>query len=163
GRVHRVAARLPGGRSRARPRLSDGGVEHAARRRGAGGDRPRRRVGVHNFVVGGTRRMMRAGEVAVVTGAGRGIGRAVGRALGGAGARVALLSRTESDVASAAQAIRDGGGEAIALRCDVASADGVTAAFERVQSELGPVDLLVNNAGVGTVAPYEVADYEIAE
>ena len=107
--------------------------------------------------------MIHRGDVALVTGAGRGIGRAVALALGEARARVALLSRTASDVESAAQAIRDGGGEAIALRCDVADAGDVAAAFERVREALGPVDLLVNNAGVGTVAPYEVADYEIAE
>jgi 3-oxoacyl-[acyl-carrier protein] reductase len=107
--------------------------------------------------------MMRVGDVALVTGAGRGIGRAVALALGGAGARVALLSRTESDVESAAQAIRDVGGEAMALRCDVADAEDVASAFDRVREALGPVDLLVNNAGVGTVAPYEVADYEVAE
>lgn len=107
--------------------------------------------------------MMRTGDVALVTGAGRGIGRAVALALGGAGARVALLSRTPSDVESAAAAIRDAGGEALALACDVADADQVTGAVSRVSEVLGPVDLLVNNAGVGTVAPSEVADYEVAE
>jgi 3-oxoacyl-[acyl-carrier protein] reductase len=107
--------------------------------------------------------MMKQGDVALVTGAGRGIGRAVALALGEAGARVALLSRTASDVESAAAAIREKGGEAIALECDVADADAVGRAVERVSAALGPVDILVNNAGVGTVAPYEVADYEIAE
>ena len=107
--------------------------------------------------------MMRAGDVALVTGAGRGIGRAVALALGAAGARVALLSRTVSDVESAAAAIRETGGEALALECDVADAGQVQASVERVHQALGPVDILVNNAGVGTVAPYEVADYEIAE
>lgn len=107
--------------------------------------------------------MMRSGDVALVTGAGRGIGRAVALALAAAGARVALLSRTPSDVESAAAAIREAGGEALPLGCDVADADQVQAAVSRVAAALGPVDLLVNNAGVGTVAPFEVADYEIAE
>jgi NAD(P)-dependent dehydrogenase (short-subunit alcohol dehydrogenase family) len=107
--------------------------------------------------------MMKQGDVALVTGAGRGIGRAVALSLGEAGARVALLSRTASDVESAAAAIREKGGEAIAMECDVADADAVAAAVERVSGALGPVDILVNNAGVGTVAPFEVADYEIAE
>ena len=107
--------------------------------------------------------MMRAGDVALVTGAGRGIGRAVALAFGGAGARVALVSRTAGDVESAAAAIREAGGEAVALRCDVADAEQVRDAVARVHTALGPVDLLVNNAGVGTVAPSEVADYEVAE
>ena len=107
--------------------------------------------------------MLKPGDVALVTGAGRGIGRAVALALGEAGARVALLSRTASDVESAAAAIVAKGGEAVAIECDVADAGQVGAAVERVRTALGPVDMLVNNAGVGTVAPYEVADYEVAE
>ena len=107
--------------------------------------------------------MIRPGDVALVTGAGRGIGRAVALALGRAGARVALLSRTPSDIESAAAAIREQGGEAIAVPCDVADAEQVRGAVARVTEALGPVDILVNNAGVGTVAPFEVADYDVAE
>jgi NADP-dependent 3-hydroxy acid dehydrogenase YdfG len=107
--------------------------------------------------------MIRTGEVAFVTGAGRGIGRAVALALAGAGMRVALVSRTASDVEGAAEAIRAAGGEALAIAADVADATQVDDAVARTVATLGPVDLLVNNAGVGTVAPAEVADYEIAE
>ena len=107
--------------------------------------------------------MIREGDVALVTGAGRGIGRAVALSLGQAGARVALLSRTAADVDSAAAAIRDAGGDAIALVCDVADERQVGDALARVGAAFGHVDLLVNNAGVGTVAPFEVADYDPAE
>ena len=107
--------------------------------------------------------MIRPGDVALVTGAGRGIGRAVALELGRAGARVALLSRTPSDVERAASEIREGGGDALALGCDVADAAQVESVVRQVAETLGPIDLLVNNAGVGTVAPFEVADYEIAE
>jgi NAD(P)-dependent dehydrogenase (short-subunit alcohol dehydrogenase family) len=101
--------------------------------------------------------------VALVTGAGRGIGRAVALELGRAGLRVALVSRTRADVESAAAAIREAGGEALATVCDVADPEEVAAAFARVADAFGPIDLLVSNAGVGTVAPFEVADYEVAE
>jgi NADP-dependent 3-hydroxy acid dehydrogenase YdfG len=107
--------------------------------------------------------MIRAGDVAVVTGAGRGIGRAVATKLASVGARVALLSRTAADLDDAVAAIRAAGGEAHAFPCDVADAARVEDAFGRVRTALGPVDLLVNNAGVGTVAPVEVADYDVAE
>jgi NAD(P)-dependent dehydrogenase (short-subunit alcohol dehydrogenase family) len=97
--------------------------------------------------------------IALVTGAGRGIGRAVALALGDAGMRVALCSRTRSDVEAVAAQIRGKGGEADAHACDVASADEVMALAQAVE----PPDVLVCNAGTGTVAPVEVADYDIAE
>lgn len=107
--------------------------------------------------------MIRKGEVAFITGGGRGIGRAVAFVLARAGAKVVVCSRTLSDVQEVADLIRKEGGEALAVKCDVAIPREVESAFKSAVASFGPIDLLVNNAGVGTVAPYEVGDYEIAE
>jgi NAD(P)-dependent dehydrogenase (short-subunit alcohol dehydrogenase family) len=107
--------------------------------------------------------MIRKGEVAFVTGGGRGIGRAVSVALARTGMKVAACSRTLSDVEEVAEMIVKEGGTALPLKCDVANPKDVEETFKKAAASFGPIDLLVNNAGVGTVAPYEVADYEIAE
>ncbi|HTY37190.1 MAG TPA: SDR family NAD(P)-dependent oxidoreductase [Bacteroidota bacterium] len=107
--------------------------------------------------------MIHKGDIAFVTGGGRGIGRAVSLALSRAGMSVIACSRTLGDVEEVAGLIEKEGGRALALQCDVANPLEVEQTFKRAASEFGPIDLLVNNAGVGTVAPYEVADYEIAE
>ncbi len=104
-----------------------------------------------------------SGQVALVTGGGRGIGRAAAIALAQQGARIAACSRTLRDVEEVAAAIRAAGGDAIALHCDVADAAQVDATVAAAERALGPIDLLVNNAGVGTVRPTEVADYDLAE
>lgn len=107
--------------------------------------------------------MIRKGDVAFVTGGGRGIGRAVALALARAGATVIACSRTLSDVEEVAALITKDGGTALALKCDVANPQEVEETFKKAVAAVGAIDILVNNAGVGTVAPYEVADYEIAE
>ena len=107
--------------------------------------------------------MIRNGEVAFVTGAGRGIGRAVALALARAGAKVVACSRTLSDVDEVASLITKDGGTALALKCDVANPQEIEEAVKKAVADVGPIDILINNAGVGTVAPYEVADYAIAE
>lgn len=91
-----------------------------------------------------------ADRVALVTGASRGIGLAIARALAASGARVAMLARSQAPLASAAREI---GGLAIA--CDVANAGSVTAALERVASELGSPTIVVNNAGLFRLATLE--------
>jgi NAD(P)-dependent dehydrogenase (short-subunit alcohol dehydrogenase family) len=89
-----------------------------------------------------------AGRVALVTGASRGIGAATGQALAAAGARVALLARTVGHLEEVASAIQATGGEALALPCDMADPAAVRRALERVTAELGPVDIVINNAAV---------------
>jgi NAD(P)-dependent dehydrogenase (short-subunit alcohol dehydrogenase family) len=91
-----------------------------------------------------------AGQVAIVTGGGRGIGRAIAEALARAGMGVAVLARTAEEVAETVALIERAGGRAIETVADVADPDAVGQAVERVERELGPVDLLVNNAAVAT-------------
>jgi NAD(P)-dependent dehydrogenase (short-subunit alcohol dehydrogenase family) len=88
------------------------------------------------------------GQVAVVTGAGRGFGRAIGEKLASEGAQVALLSRSLGQLENVAKAIRAAGGKAIAVRCDVSDPHSIEHAIAKVEELLGPVDILVNNAGV---------------
>ncbi|MDP6565074.1 MAG: glucose 1-dehydrogenase [Alphaproteobacteria bacterium] len=90
------------------------------------------------------------GQVALVTGAGRGIGRGCALALAEAGAEVIAMSRTEAEVAAVAAAIGDNGGSARAVACDVTD----TAALERAFGELARLDILVNNAGTNIPAPF---------
>ncbi|MBO9517695.1 MAG: SDR family oxidoreductase [Porphyrobacter sp.] len=88
------------------------------------------------------------GQVALVTGAGRGFGRAIAERLAQEGASVALLSRSLAELDEVADAIRKAGGTALAVRCDVTDAHSIETAAAKVKELLGPVDLLVNNAGV---------------
>ena len=91
-------------------------------------------------------------SVAVVTGGTRGIGLAITRALAAAGADVVPVSRTESDVRDATEAVRDRGGESLEVPTDVTDRSAVETLFDRVEAELGGVDVLVNNAGINPVA-----------
>jgi 3-oxoacyl-[acyl-carrier protein] reductase len=90
-----------------------------------------------------------AGQVAVVTGAGRGIGAAIARELSGLGATVVLCGRTRAALESVAQAIARSGGKADSVPCDVRSLQSVEAAAKHVEGSFGRVDVLVNNAGIG--------------
>ncbi|WP_255149938.1 SDR family NAD(P)-dependent oxidoreductase [Halorarius halobius] len=89
-----------------------------------------------------------SGRTAVVTGGSRGIGRAVAHGLAEAGADVAPLSRSEDDLTQVAEEVRDRGRESCVVTCDVSDPDDVTAAFDEVRDALGPLDVVVNNAGV---------------
>jgi 3-oxoacyl-[acyl-carrier protein] reductase len=89
------------------------------------------------------------GRVAVVTGGSRGIGRAIAIALARRGADVAICYRERADAGNeTASLIRGHGVRALAAQCDIRDESSVTALFARVASELGPVDILINNAGV---------------
>jgi NAD(P)-dependent dehydrogenase (short-subunit alcohol dehydrogenase family) len=100
-----------------------------------------------------------AGQVALVTGGGRGIGRAIARALAGAGAAVAVVARSADQLAETAALINDGGGRARAYAADVTDREALALTVAAVERELGPVDLLVNNAGAsGPAGPTWEAD-----
>lgn len=99
------------------------------------------------------------GQVALVTGAGRGIGRAMALALSQAGAAVAVCARSEDEVTGVAREITDHQGRALAVRCNVLHRHEVQDMVGRVEAALGPVDLLVNNAGrFGPIGPVAATD-----
>ena len=91
--------------------------------------------------------------VALVTGASSGIGAATATALAAQGAAVALAARRQDRLDSLATAIRDQGGTALVLECDVTDEQQATGAVERTVAELGRLDTLINNAGVMLLGP----------
>jgi len=90
-----------------------------------------------------------AGQVAVVTGAGRGIGAAIARKLAKLGATAVLCGRTQSTLDSTAQAIVDSGGKTEVIPCDVTVLHQLEYAAARVDSTFKRLDILVNNAAIG--------------
>ncbi|MEZ4333958.1 MAG: SDR family NAD(P)-dependent oxidoreductase [Myxococcota bacterium] len=98
-----------------------------------------------------------AGRVALVTGASRGIGAAIAERLAAAGARVACAARSLDEpggrepgtLRETVERIRAAGGQAVAIRGDIAKADSRTRMIEACRAELGPIDILVNNAAAG--------------
>lgn len=93
-----------------------------------------------------------SGKNALVTGAGKGIGRAVAIALAQEGVNVALLARTETQLQQVAQEVEVLGAKAVIVTADVADRTAVEAAVTQVETTLGPIDILINNAGIGTFA-----------
>ncbi|WP_063835379.1 SDR family oxidoreductase [Streptomyces sp. NRRL S-118] len=95
-----------------------------------------------------------AARTVVITGAGSGVGRATARAFAVRGDRVALLGRGERGLAGAAEDVRAAGGTPLAVPVDVSDPRAVDEAAERIETELGPIDVWVNNAAVGLFAPF---------
>lgn len=96
---------------------------------------------------------MSARHVALITGAGRGIGAAIASELAGAGAVVVLAARTLSECERTAAGLRERGGSAFAVELDVGDPASIAAAIARARELAGPVDWLVNNAGIAVSAP----------
>jgi NAD(P)-dependent dehydrogenase (short-subunit alcohol dehydrogenase family)/uncharacterized protein YndB with AHSA1/START domain len=100
-----------------------------------------------------------SGQVAVVTGGGRGIGRAIALALAAAGAGTAVLARSQSELDKTVQLIQRTGGRAQAFVTDVTDVLTVRTAIAEIEQSLGPVDLLVNNAATsGPIGPFWETD-----
>ncbi len=100
--------------------------------------------------------MQLEGKVALVTGAGSGIGKATALLFGREGARVAALSRTESEVRQTAGEVSRAGGQAIAIKADVSRYDQMSAAIKRIVDQWGRLDVVFANAGInGVWAPLD--------
>jgi len=98
-----------------------------------------------------------AGKVAVVTGGSRGIGAATCRALAANGVRVAVNGRDEAAIAAVVAQIRSFGGQAIGVAADVTSVDAIEHVRQRVEQELGPVDVLAAFVAGGRAGPGPIA------
>ncbi len=101
------------------------------------------------------------GQVALVTGAGRGIGRAIALALARQGAHVVAAARTIDQIESVASEIADSGGAATPIAVDIADEQSIAARFHQISEQPGRLDILINNAGLGLYGP--VADFPAAD
>jgi NAD(P)-dependent dehydrogenase (short-subunit alcohol dehydrogenase family) len=99
-------------------------------------------------------------KVVVVTGASAGVGRAAAKAFAGRGDRVALIARGSDSLEGASRDVERAGGESLVVPADVADHDQVEAAAGAVESELGPIDVWVNNAMTTVFAPFSEVEPE---
>ena len=97
--------------------------------------------------------MSREPEVVVITGASAGVGRAAARKFARHGARIGLLARGVDGLKAAQREVQKLGSEALIIPTDVANAEQVEAAAEKVETELGPIDIWVNNAMTSVFSP----------
>jgi NAD(P)-dependent dehydrogenase (short-subunit alcohol dehydrogenase family) len=93
------------------------------------------------------------GKVALVTGASSGLGVHFARTLAAAGASVAIAARRADRLASLQAELQSAGAKSVAVELDVQSGDSITAAFAAAEEALGPIDIVVNNAGISIVKP----------
>ena len=93
------------------------------------------------------------GKVALVTGASSGLGMHFARTLAAAGASVAIAARRVERLSSLQAELQTPDADAVAIALDVQSGDSITAAFAAVEQALGPIDIVVNNAGISIVKP----------
>ena len=105
--------------------------------------------------------MKLAGKVAIVTAAGRGIGKGIALALAAEGARVVVNSYSEGTTQATADAIKERGGEAVALAGDITLADKMLALRDLALAEFGQIDILVNNVGAGPKSAIEPESHEL--
>jgi 3-oxoacyl-[acyl-carrier protein] reductase len=103
-----------------------------------------------------------AGQVAIVTGAASGMGRATAHLLADEGAAVAVLDRTDEGARAVADEITANGGAAVAIAVDLADGPSTDAAIAAARAALGPIDLLVNNAGISIPAPIDQDGFDAA-
>ena len=111
--------------------------------------------------VAAQRRRRLEGSVALITGAGRGVGQLVARSFADAGATVAVVTRSVGESAHTVEVITATGGTATAAVADVTDPAGFTAAVANLRDQVGPFNLLVNNAGIlGPIGPLWELDLE---
>jgi short-subunit dehydrogenase len=101
------------------------------------------------------RRMDFAGKTVVITGGSRGLGLELARTFADEGANIALLARDREQLAEAEREIRHTGVRVVTISCDVTKQEEVQSAIDTVVAQLGGVDVLVNNAGIIQVGPFE--------
>ena len=96
------------------------------------------------------------GQVAIVTGCSTGLGVQMAKALANQGAKIVALARRKEMVeAVAAEITKEFGVEAIGISCDITDTDRVNAAVDEILAKFGRIDILINNAGTGAIAPAE--------
>lgn len=98
------------------------------------------------------------GKIALVTGANRGIGLAIARRLASMGARVGLCGRDTKRLESAANDCKRAGSEAVAVPADITRTEEIAKLVETTERSLGPIEILINNAGIGYFAAVQDAD-----
>ena len=101
------------------------------------------------------------GQVAIVTGAGRGIGRAISLRLASEGVSVAVTDIDSSNADNVVAEIESDGGQAVALQVDVTRKEDVNQMVQDTVGKFGSLDILVNNAGVGAVMPLMDTDESV--
>jgi 3-oxoacyl-[acyl-carrier protein] reductase len=100
------------------------------------------------------------GKIAYITGAGRGIGKATALEFAREGVHVGLIARTESALEQVAEEARSFGVKVSVAPADISDMEQVEMAVSRLQDELGPADMLINNAGIGTYGKFLEIDPE---
>lgn len=103
------------------------------------------------------------GKIALVTGAGKGIGKAIAMALAKEGVHVGLLARTDKDLQQTAAEIAALGGKSATATADISDIHAVNQAVEKIQTALGKIDILINNAGTGTFGKFLELSPEVWE
>ena len=104
-----------------------------------------------------------ARPLAFITGAGRGVGRAIALRLAHDGYAIAVVARSQPSIAAVADEIAAAGGTGLALKCDVSNRGDVRQAVKEADQALGPIEVLVNNAGIAESAPFTSMDDELWE
>ena len=96
------------------------------------------------------------GQVAVVSGCSTGLGVQMAKALASQGAKVVAIARRQNLIDDVAEELaKEYGVETLAVKCDITDTDVVNAAIDQVVERFGRIDILINNAGTGAVAPAE--------
>jgi len=101
-----------------------------------------------------------SGKKAIITGAGKGIGRATALALAKEGVSLGLIARTEEDLQKVADEVQTNGVDVYIASADVSSNEQVTSAVDKLLSELGTIDILINNAGIAKFGGFLELDVE---